>query len=127
MVHARFQIRYAVRWPASDCRRARGIRRLIPCRLPEPRLGARTDMANQAHDPGRLEPGPREPADRIDFVYAAGAARTTASAIIGEPGAPGILAATAPWPSDHRLVVSTFDVQPGAPPTLVTVDRRANT
>src|SRR5581483_3343823 len=29
-----------------------------------------------------------------------------------------------PWPSDHRSVVSTFQVTPGAPPVFVAVERR---
>jgi len=61
--------------------------------------------------------------DRIDFVYAAGA-RTIASRIYGEPGAPGISGAVAPWPSDHRLAVSTFRVRGATPPVLVTTPRR---
>lgn len=63
------------------------------------------------------------PKDRIDFVYADGA-RAVASRIIGEPQAPGTSATVTPWPSDHRLVVSTFRVRGATPPTLVTVPRR---
>jgi endonuclease/exonuclease/phosphatase (EEP) superfamily protein YafD len=127
MVHARFQIRYAVRWPASVAVERVGFVDSFRAVYPNPASVPGLTWPTRRTIPGVWNPGPREPADRIDFVYAAGAAHATASAIIGEPGAPGILAATAPWPSDHRLVVSTFDVQPGAPPTLVTVDRRANT
>ena len=127
MVHARFQIRYAVRWPASVAVERAGFVDSFRVAYPNPGSVPGLTWPTRRTIPDVWNPGPRQPADRIDFVYAAGAARTTASAIIGEPGAPGILAAVAPWPSDHRLAVSTFDVQPGAPPTLVTVDRRANT
>src|SRR5205085_1507010 len=64
-----------------------------------------------------------EPSDRIDFVFARGA-RPIASAVVGEPGAPGVSATVAPWPSDHRLVVSTFRVRGATPPALVTVPHR---
>jgi endonuclease/exonuclease/phosphatase (EEP) superfamily protein YafD len=127
MVHARFQIRYAVRWPASIAVERAGFVDSFRAVYPDPASVPGLTWPTKRTIPGVWNPGSREPADRIDFVYAAGGARATASAIIGEPGAPGILAATAPWPSDHRLVVSTFIVQPGAPPTLVTVDRRATT
>ena len=63
------------------------------------------------------------PQDRIDFVYADGA-HTTASRIIGEPGAADTSATVTPWPSDHRLVVSTFRVTGRVPPTMVTVSSR---
>jgi endonuclease/exonuclease/phosphatase (EEP) superfamily protein YafD len=127
MVHARFQIRYAVRWPASVAVERAGFVDSFRAAYPNPASVPGLTWPTRRTIPGVANPGPGAPADRIDFVYAAGAARTTASAIIGEPGAPGILAATAPWPSDHRLVVSAFDLQPGPPPTLVTVDRRAIT
>ena len=127
MVHARFQIKYAVRWPASVAVERAGFVDSFRAAYPNPASVPGLTWPTRRTIPGVWNPGPREPADRIDFVYAAGAARTMASAILGEPGAPGILAATAPWPSDHRLVVSTFSVQPGAPPTLVTVERRAIT
>lgn len=127
MVHARFQIRYPVRWPGSGAVERTGFVDSFRAAYPNPASVPGLTWPTRRTIPGVWNPGPREPADRIDFVFAAGAARTTASAIIGEPGASGILAATAPWPSDHRLVVSTFSVQPGAPPTLVTLDRRAIT
>ena len=58
------------------------------------------------------EPGADEVFDRIDFVYAAGAA-PTASAVVGEDAAHADLV-SAPFRSDHRLVVSTFDVPDAA-------------
>lgn len=49
--------------------------------------------------------------DRIDFVYAAGPSTTTDSAVVAEDG-PLTDIAVEPWPSDHRAVVSTFEVEP---------------
>jgi hypothetical protein len=127
MLHARFQIRYPVRWPASVTVERAGFVDSFRAVYPNPASVPGLTWPTKRTIPNVWNPGRREPADRIDFVYAAGAARAVASAIIGEPGAPGLFAASAPWPSDHRLVVSTFDLQPGGPPTLVTVDRRAST
>jgi Endonuclease/Exonuclease/phosphatase family len=64
-----------------------------------------------------------EPSDRIDFVFSQGAT-AVASGIVGEPGAADTFATVAPWPSDHRLVVSTFHVRGATPSALVTVPHR---
>ncbi len=58
------------------------------------------------------EPGPGEVFDRIDFVYAANAA-PTASVVVGENAAHADVV-SAPFRSDHRLVVSAFDVPDAA-------------
>ncbi|MBO0609939.1 endonuclease/exonuclease/phosphatase family protein [Myceligenerans salitolerans] len=59
--------------------------------------------------------------DRIDFVYAAGATETEESVVVGEPasasplpgdfGAPHSDVEVSPWPSDHRAVATTFEVE----------------
>ncbi len=64
-----------------------------------------------------------EPSDRIDFVFSQGAT-AVASGIVGEPRAADTVATVAPWPSDHRLVVSTFRLRGATPPALVTVPHR---
>jgi endonuclease/exonuclease/phosphatase family protein len=64
------------------------------------------------------------PADRIDFVYAAGPARVIDSALVGEEGGEGVDIAISPWPTDHRGTVSTFEVEPAPPPTIVAVEQR---
>lgn len=61
------------------------------------------------------------PRDRIDFVHAAGAARAVASQIVGEAGARDVDLSVAPWPSDHRALVSSFRVTPAPMPALVSV------
>jgi exonuclease III len=53
--------------------------------------------------------------DRIDFIYAAGQSTTIMSQIIGEDGPYTDIVVT-PWPSDHRAVVSTFNVTPAILP-----------
>jgi imidazolonepropionase-like amidohydrolase/endonuclease/exonuclease/phosphatase family metal-dependent hydrolase len=63
----------------------------------------------------------RDPQDRIDFVYAAGPLRVLRSEIVGEVDAPGVDLSLAPWPSDHRALVSTFELTPAPMPALVAV------
>lgn len=62
--------------------------------------------------------------DRIDLVLAAGPATTIESEIVGEADGPDVDIALAPYPTDHRGVVSTFAVAPGVPPVFAAVDSR---
>jgi hypothetical protein len=59
--------------------------------------------------------------DRIDYVYAAGPSKTLDSQLVGEPGGADVDQAYAPWTSDHRAVVSSFEVTPARMPTMVAV------
>jgi len=74
--------------------------------------------------PGAWSPGPHAPADRIDFVYAAGDIETLGSDLVGESGGPDVTIAVDPWGTDHRAVVSELSVDGGAMPTLVAVGSR---
>ena len=65
--------------------------------------------------------------ERIDYVYAAGPAETLDSKLVGEPGGEDVDIEKSPWTSDHRAVLSTFDVTPVEMPTLVAVDARLAT
>jgi hypothetical protein len=62
--------------------------------------------------------------DRIDLILAAGPSTTLNSQLLGEPGNPDVNIVVDPWPSDHRAMVSTFDVELGEMPALVAVDQR---
>jgi hypothetical protein len=113
---------YPLRWPVTAAVEATGFADSFRAVHPDP-----------VKTPGLTWPAHRtipgvdlflgEPSDRIDFVFSRGA-RPIASGIVGEPGAPGVSATVTPWPSDHRLVVSTFHVRGAAPPALVTVPHR---
>jgi hypothetical protein len=72
-------------------------------------------------------PGPNAPQDRIDFIYSAGPAKATAAQLAGEQGGPEVTFAVDPWPSDHRAVVSTFEVTPGPLPVMVAVSPQVAT
>ena len=74
--------------------------------------------------PGGPESDPREVHDRIDWVLAAGPATAIASGVVGEVGGPDVVYSVAPWPTDHRGVVSTFRVTPAVPPPFAAVDSR---
>ena len=65
--------------------------------------------------------------ERIDYVYAAGPSETLDSKLVGEPGGKDVDIEESPWTSDHRAVLSTFDVTPVAMPALVAVDARLAT
>lgn len=74
--------------------------------------------------PGSPEGEKVEVHDRIDWVLSIGAT-ATASSVVGEGGNPNTDIAVDPWPSDHRGIVSTFDVTPAPMPTLVAVEERS--
>ena len=65
--------------------------------------------------------------ERIDYVYAAGPSTTLDSKLVGEPGGADVDIEAAPWTSDHRAVLSSFEVTPVAMPTLIAVDARLRT
>ena len=79
-----------------------------------------TWWAGRPEVPG-WNPAPDAPQIRIDFLHAAGPARVTASRLVGERGGRDVDIAVEPWMSDHRAVVSSFDVEPAPVPILVAV------
>jgi endonuclease/exonuclease/phosphatase family metal-dependent hydrolase len=122
-VGARPQMLFPMRWPVSIATEKAGFvdsfRAVYPDPVTDPGL---TWPAKRPNVPG-WDPGVNSPADRIDFVYASGA-KTLDSRIVGERHGPEVSVPVDPWPSDHRSVVSTFEIRPAVPPTLVAVDSR---
>ena len=106
---------YPVRWPVSLAMEAAGFvdsyRTVRPDPLADPGF---------TWTPGYPAPFvyPWDLHDRIDFVWAAGPATPLASDVVGESAANADIVID-PYPSDHRGVVSTFDVTPGVPPVFV--------
>ncbi len=80
--------------------------------------------SNPVEDPGTTQDSTGE---RIDYVYAAGPSTTLDSKLVGEPGGADVEIEAAPWTSDHRAVLSSFEVTPVAMPTLVAVDAQLRT
>jgi len=109
-VGSRPQVTAAVPWPVSE--------RLFD-------LGFR-DSYREIHPDPVADPAitQQKSHERIDYVYAAGDSKTTDSKVVGEPGGEDVDIEEAPWTSDHRAVLSSFDVTPVAMPTLVAVDAR---
>jgi len=122
MAAQRPQVRYALEWPVSKALADAGFRDSYREVHVDPiaRVGI---TWSPGYPVPRLEAN--EAVDRIDQIHALGNARTIASRIVGEAGGADVDIAIAPWPSDHRAVVSTFAVVPGPAPAMVSLDRRA--
>ena len=114
---------YAVRWPVTAAVVAAGFRDSYRTVYPDPVQDPGLTWPVHRPIPG-WNPKPRDPLDRIDFIFATAPATPTASIIVGEPGGPQLAATVAPWQSDHRDIASTFLVAGVAPPTLVSMAQR---
>jgi hypothetical protein len=116
---------FPVRWPVSVYVEREGFRdsyRVVhPDPIADPGI---TWPSGRPHVHGVWNPGPGTPKDRIDLIYAGGAARPLESIIIGEAANPEASITVDPWGTDHEAVMSTFAVRPHAPPTLVAVADR---
>ena len=128
-VRSRPQITQVVPWPVSVRLLGLGFhdsyRDIHPDPLKNPGVtwpAARPKVADWAGNPTPKDF--KEQSDRIDFIYTAGASKTTDSVIMGETGAAGVSLSVTPWPSDHRATLSTFQVTPVAMPTMVAVNAR---
>jgi endonuclease/exonuclease/phosphatase family metal-dependent hydrolase len=110
------QIKEPVAWPISEDMQAAGFHDSFRDVYPDP--VANPGFTFPADQRGRSAKGLN---DRIDFVYAAGPGKTTASEIMGEAGGPEVSITVTPWTSDHRAVISSFEVTPAATPTMVGV------
>lgn len=117
----REQVRYPVAWPTTKVMADAGFHDSYRDAHPDP--VARPGFTWTAGTPPPFV-RPEETLDRIDLVMAVGPATTTASELVGEAGGPDVDIAVMPWPSDHRAVVSTFDVVPAAGPALVAAEPR---
>ena len=114
-------IRYPIEWPVTRRLENSGWRDSFREAHTDPaRRPGFTWTAGMPHPYVRA----RETIDRIDFVFASGAAQTLRSEIVGEPGGDGVDISVAPYPSDHRGVVSSFRVIPAPAPPLVSVEPR---
>jgi endonuclease/exonuclease/phosphatase family metal-dependent hydrolase len=124
-VGLREQIHYPVNWPVSRFVEGAGFRDTYREAHPDPVTDqGLTWPSGRPHPAGAWSPGPHAPADRIDFIYAAGDIQTIGSDVVGEQAGPGVTIAVDPWGSDHRGVVSELSVTGGVPPTLVSAGAR---
>jgi endonuclease/exonuclease/phosphatase family metal-dependent hydrolase len=120
-------MRYPLEWPVSRAVVAAGLhdswREQQPDPVTHPGL---TWWAGRPPLPS-YAPGANDPQDRIDFVWFAGAATLVSSQIAGERGAADVSISVAPWPSDHRAVVSEFSVVPAVMPRFANTGQRVYT
>lgn len=123
VAESRPEVPYPVEWPVSRALSDASFRDSFRVVHPDPL--ARPGFTWTPGSPEGLKPEFREVHDRIDWVLSAGPATAIGSRLVGEAANPDVDIAMDPWPSDHRGVVSTFDVEPGVMPVLVAVDRRS--
>jgi hypothetical protein len=115
----REEVRYPVPWPVSLALTDAGFSDSYRAVHPDP-----VAKPGFTWTPGSLESIADEVHDRIDWVLWMGPARAVASEIVGEAGGPDVDIATDPYPTDHRGVVTTFDLTPAASPILAAVEDR---
>ena len=117
---AREDMPFPVEWPVSKALADAGFADSYRAVNPDP--VARTGFTWTPGGPESIE---NEVHDRIDWVLSAGPARPLATQVVGESGNENVDLVVDPWPSDHRGVVSNFEVTPAAMPTLVAVASRS--
>jgi len=119
-VDLRPQIRFPVAWPATRFLAREGFVDAWRGVHPDPVADAGlTWPAGRPRSDTSWNPRRDAPRDRIDQIWSAGPATATMSELVGERHGPGVDISVRPWGSDHRAVVSTFDVTPGTPPVMV--------
>jgi endonuclease/exonuclease/phosphatase family metal-dependent hydrolase len=118
VVGTRDYVKFVVDWPVSQLLADAGLSDSYRAVNADP-------VANPGltWTPGSPAPvgRPGEALDRIDWVLAANAT-ATASTVVGEAGGPDVGLSVTPWPSDHRAVLSTFEVEPVDAPAMITVE-----
>ncbi|HZN02353.1 MAG TPA: endonuclease/exonuclease/phosphatase family protein, partial [Candidatus Polarisedimenticolia bacterium] len=113
------EVRFPFDWPVSRALADAGF--FDPYRVVHPDPIA---VPGFTWSPGGPETVTNDVWDRIDWVLAAGNAVPIASTVVGEVGFPDAGVTIDPYPTDHRGVLSTFDVTPGTSPILVAVGSR---
>jgi len=108
---------YVVEWPVSKKLEQLGFRDSYRDIHPDPAAKPAYTWT-PGHPIGTVSPD--EVHDRIDFIFAGGPAATRNSRIVGETG-PYTDLAIDPWVSDHRAVLSEFEVVP-APRSVLELD-----
>jgi hypothetical protein len=117
----RKEVPYPLAWPAGALAAKAGFRDSYREAYPDP-----VAKPGFTWTPGGPEDVKNEVHDRIDWVLVAGPAETVTSEIMGEKAYIDTDIAVDPFPSDHRGLVSTFEVSPVEPPAVISLaERRA--
>jgi endonuclease/exonuclease/phosphatase family metal-dependent hydrolase len=121
MISVRDQVTMAVEWPVTKALEDLGFIDTYRAVHSDP-----TQRIGMTWTPGYPVPRIRENevVDRIDLVLASGVLEVLDSQIVGEAGGADVDIGIAPYPSDHRGVVSTVRLTPAVPPLFVTTDQR---
>ena len=106
-----------VPWPVSEELLGVGLRDSFREIHPDP-----VENPGNTHDNPDFQKGGG--GDRIDYLYAGGPAVTTTSELVGETGDPDVDRGYDKWTSDHRAVLSTFDVTPVRLRQTLSLERR---
>jgi endonuclease/exonuclease/phosphatase family metal-dependent hydrolase len=112
--------RYALAWPVTKTLAEDGLidsyRKIHPDAAKQPSFTwpARRAMVKNSID--GFNPSLMDLPDRIDFIFSGGHVRVVDSQVVGEADNKDLKIGVSPWPSDHRAVVSRFDVVPSAYP-----------
>jgi endonuclease/exonuclease/phosphatase family metal-dependent hydrolase len=117
---ARADVPYPVAWPASATLAEAGFEDSYRVVHPDP-------VADPGFTwtPGGPEAREDDVFDRIDWVLSAGPATAVSSSVVGEAANPQVeMGFPGTFPTDHRGVVSTFDVTPQEAPPIVSPSQR---
>lgn len=113
------EVKFAFAWPVTKILQDAGLRdsyrEVFPDSVAKPGFTWTPGMPNPYLPDGTVP-------DRIDFVFTAGNSKTIASQIVGEENGPDVDISVSPYPSDHRAVVSTFEVVPADASALIAVE-----
>lgn len=107
----------AIAWPVSESLFDIGFRDTFREVYPDPLENPGITSDNPEFREGGV-------GDRIDYVYAGGPAETLDSRLVGKTGDPNVDIGFKRWTSDHRAVVSSFEVEPVPMPETLALDRR---
>lgn len=113
-----------IEWPTSVAMEGAGF--VDVWRAVHPEVASKPGLTWWAARPEleQYAPGEGDPEDRIDFIWSSAGTRILSADLVGEEGYPGVTYSVKPWPSDHRAVVSEFEVEPAPMPELLTTGRR---
>ena len=112
-VGLRSHVIYPLRWPVTTILANSGLTDLYRAQYPDPVADqGLTWPANRPFVAGYNPYRHGDPQDRIDMIWAGGPIEGKDVQIVGEPGTSGVDIVVDPWPSDHRAVAASIEVQP---------------
>ena len=114
----REDVRYPVSWPVTRALASAGFQDAYRAVHPDP-VAAPGITWTFGYPFPRLRRN--EVVDRIDLIQASAGVQVLDAGLAGPAGTPDVTVPVDPYPSDHRGVVSTVRLVPGAPPSFASV------